>query len=161
MRGIHRGPLNSPHKWPVTRKMFLFDDVIMIQLHVKNCKSVINVVWDDSLFHFIYSIHGYIISHCWWQANNFRKILAGCPATSFFPIFSFFFLFFTLHPTFSFFSPQPPINSFFLRNEKKCIQQSSEILGNGLYMYFSAFIFPHMWLFVHRKHPYIHFYSKF
>ena len=27
--GIHRGPVNSPHKWPVTRKMFSFDDVIM------------------------------------------------------------------------------------------------------------------------------------
>ena len=30
--GIHRGPVNSPHKWPVTRKMFPFDDVIM-QIH--------------------------------------------------------------------------------------------------------------------------------
>ena len=30
VRGIHRRPLNSPHKWPVTRKMFPFDDVIMI-----------------------------------------------------------------------------------------------------------------------------------
>ena len=29
--GIHRGPVNSPHKWPVTRKMFPFDDVIMNQ----------------------------------------------------------------------------------------------------------------------------------
>ena len=29
VRGIHRGPMNSPHKWPVTRKMFPFDDVIM------------------------------------------------------------------------------------------------------------------------------------
>ena len=28
--GIHRGPVNSPHKWPVTRKMFPFDDVIMM-----------------------------------------------------------------------------------------------------------------------------------
>ena len=27
--GIHRGPVNSPHKWPVRRKMFPFDDVIM------------------------------------------------------------------------------------------------------------------------------------
>ena len=27
--GIHRGPVNSPHKWPVTRKMYPFDDVIM------------------------------------------------------------------------------------------------------------------------------------
>ena len=30
VRGIHRGGwANSPHKWPVTRKMFPFDDVIM------------------------------------------------------------------------------------------------------------------------------------
>ena len=28
--GLHRGPVNSPHKWPVTRKMFPFDYVIMI-----------------------------------------------------------------------------------------------------------------------------------
>ena len=26
--GIHRRPVNSPHKWPVTRKMFPFDDFI-------------------------------------------------------------------------------------------------------------------------------------
>ena len=30
VQGIHRGPVNSPHKWPVTRKMFPFDDAIMI-----------------------------------------------------------------------------------------------------------------------------------
>ena len=30
VRGIHRGPVNSPHKWTVTRKMFPFDDVIMV-----------------------------------------------------------------------------------------------------------------------------------
>ena len=29
VRGIHRGPVNSPHKRPVTRKMFPFCDVIM------------------------------------------------------------------------------------------------------------------------------------
>ena len=29
VRGIHRWPVNSPHKWPVTRKMFPFDDVTM------------------------------------------------------------------------------------------------------------------------------------
>ena len=28
-RGIHRWPMNSPHKGPVTREMFPFDDVIM------------------------------------------------------------------------------------------------------------------------------------
>ena len=30
VRGIHRWPMNSPHKWPVTRKMFPFDDVIIV-----------------------------------------------------------------------------------------------------------------------------------
>ena len=30
VRGIHRWPVISPHKWPVTRKMFPFDDVIMV-----------------------------------------------------------------------------------------------------------------------------------
>ena len=29
VRGIHRGPMNSTHEGPVTRKMFPFDDVIM------------------------------------------------------------------------------------------------------------------------------------
>ena len=30
VRGIHRRPVNSPHKWPVTRKVFSFGDVIML-----------------------------------------------------------------------------------------------------------------------------------
>ena len=29
VRGIHRWPVNSPHKGPITRKMFPIDDVIM------------------------------------------------------------------------------------------------------------------------------------
>ena len=32
VRGFHRGPVNSPHKGPVTRKMFPFDNVIMSEL---------------------------------------------------------------------------------------------------------------------------------
>ena len=32
VRGIHRGLVNSPYKWQVTRKMFPFDDVIMLNL---------------------------------------------------------------------------------------------------------------------------------
>ena len=35
VRGIHRWPVNSSHKGPVTRKMFPFDDVIM----TTNCRS--------------------------------------------------------------------------------------------------------------------------
>ena len=31
--GIHRWLMNYPHKWPVTRKMFPFDDVIMTRFY--------------------------------------------------------------------------------------------------------------------------------
>ena len=39
--GIHRWPVNSPHKWPVTRKMFPFDDVIMFSF----CSGLINLIY--------------------------------------------------------------------------------------------------------------------
>ena len=45
VRGIHRGPVNSPHKWPVTQKMFPFDDVIM--LHALQATS--NVILQQSI----------------------------------------------------------------------------------------------------------------
>ena len=35
VRGIHRRLVNSPHKGPVTRKMFPFDDVIMISSYAE------------------------------------------------------------------------------------------------------------------------------
>ena len=38
--GIHRWPVSSPHKWPVTRKIFPFDDVVM-----KRYK----LLWGDSI----------------------------------------------------------------------------------------------------------------
>ena len=53
VRGIHRGPMNSPHKMPVTRKMFPFDDVIMYYYHYHYCIGspwcmIWNVVWRQS-----------------------------------------------------------------------------------------------------------------
>ena len=42
VRGIHWGPVNSLHKWPVTRKMFLFYDVIM------QCDDIDGLVQDCS-----------------------------------------------------------------------------------------------------------------
>ena len=38
--GIHRWPVNSPHKRPVTRKMFPFDDVIMTKQKHSNSAYV-------------------------------------------------------------------------------------------------------------------------
>ena len=40
VRGIHRGPVNSPHKGPVTRKMFPFDDVIMYKSCFSPCEYI-------------------------------------------------------------------------------------------------------------------------
>ena len=36
VREINRWQVNSPHKWPVTRKMFPFEDVIMFLLNIWN-----------------------------------------------------------------------------------------------------------------------------
>ena len=41
--GNHRWPVNSPHKWPVTRKMFPSDDVIMLWSQFSSaCDSHLN-----------------------------------------------------------------------------------------------------------------------
>ena len=37
--GIHRWLVNSPHKWPVTRRMFPFDGVIMNRLYSSNISA--------------------------------------------------------------------------------------------------------------------------
>ena len=48
MRGIHRGPVNSPHKWPVTRKMFPFDDVIMCKMYCSIHTATRTISYDNS-----------------------------------------------------------------------------------------------------------------
>ena len=55
VREIHRGPVNFPHKWPVMRKMFPFDDVIMSlvathDLVLKNRPSVSTMLTKYWLF---------------------------------------------------------------------------------------------------------------
>ena len=40
VRGNPRRPVNSPHKWPVTREMFPFDEVIMY-CHVQSFVAII------------------------------------------------------------------------------------------------------------------------
>ena len=45
--GIHRGPVNSTHKWPVTRRMFPFDDVIMQKADV-SYRSTIEILFNSN-----------------------------------------------------------------------------------------------------------------
>ena len=49
--GIHRWPVNSPHKWPVTRKMFTFDEVIMAYIFIyKDSKGHTFSKWSETYF---------------------------------------------------------------------------------------------------------------
>ena len=59
--GIHRGPVNSPHKWPVTRKMFPFDDVIMVKWDSR---------WDVRHVQFL---SGPMPWKCTWAPQNFTN----------------------------------------------------------------------------------------
>ena len=54
VRGVHRRPVNSPHKWPVTRKMFPFDDVIMLYVSLFDAKPVFEAM----------------LTHCQWSIND-------------------------------------------------------------------------------------------
>ena len=57
VREIHRGPVNSPHKRPVTRKMFPFDDVIMDWLfHILMPHNMIILNYSFPYFHVSNSI---------------------------------------------------------------------------------------------------------
>ena len=53
VREIHRGPVNSPHKWPVTRKKFAFDDIIMSYIHIyrANADKIREILCLPCLYH--------------------------------------------------------------------------------------------------------------
>ena len=59
VRGIHRWPVNSQHKGPVTWKMFPFDDVIMIPEESVTC-------WQVNIF----SGNDVSITDWWWTSNG-------------------------------------------------------------------------------------------
>ena len=81
VRGIHRRPVNSPHKWPVTRKMFPFDDVIMILSHrlwhIQTWTKRVTFFAKD-VFKFIYfNWKNYILIHSWGTDKQYISIGLG------------------------------------------------------------------------------------
>ena len=60
VRGIHRGPVNSPRKWPVTRKIFPFDDVIMACSDWLTTEEIYNLnnFWSDEI---LFKLHCYFL----------------------------------------------------------------------------------------------------
>ena len=69
VRGIHRWPVNSPHKWPVTRKMFPFDDVIMFII----------------FYYFIL-----IARQPWWYASTSTKVDISAIQKTIWFVFTFY-----------------------------------------------------------------------
>ena len=73
--GIHRWPVNSPHKWPVTRKMFPFDDVIMdLRPHDSH---VMSPSWEKDGQHGVTVTNKCCWSPLWWleaMAVHLRRI---------------------------------------------------------------------------------------
>ena len=67
--GIHRGPVNSPHKWPVTRKMFPFDDVIM------SCNCFRRELWPHRLYDQHKVKHQVLFSICASDHSRQGKVL--------------------------------------------------------------------------------------
>ena len=77
-RGIHRGPVNAPHKWPLTRKMFPFDDVIIKKTMLERCRQVGNplvpLLLAGSSFQRDDALRMSIISHAVYvELNHFSK----------------------------------------------------------------------------------------
>ena len=66
VRGIHRGPVNSPHKWPVTRKMFPFDDVIMLNWAIPHI-SIHAITYNTTFLSCNYECH---LSVIYWSFGN-------------------------------------------------------------------------------------------
>ena len=75
VRGIHQGLVNSPHKWPVTRKMIPFDDIIM-DISLPLSIIMINVVYNPYYQNFnpylpLYVFHCYILPES--EANGTQQ----------------------------------------------------------------------------------------
>ena len=66
VRGIHRGPVNSPHKWPETQKMSSVHDVIM--------KIIDRVIKAPHCI--LYAMPHYLVRspHLWWASLHGGRV---------------------------------------------------------------------------------------
>ena len=81
VRGIHRRPVNSPHKWPVRRKMFPLDDVI-IACSKQQQRWVQSSPYHLPILGCIYfRKHKYNIYYSFWHFSTpkwYQMLLPGC-----------------------------------------------------------------------------------
>ena len=76
VRGIHRGPVNSPHKWPVARKMFPFDDSIIFRVNDARAIGLPQCHWSNHVIEMTWRI--LVKPTCIWQnETRFVCIILG------------------------------------------------------------------------------------
>ena len=82
VRGIHRWPVKSPHKRPVTRKMVPFDDVIICHCHPSS-QTKVGLVCQIKCWPLI-RLSKREIHLAWWrhQMEIFSALLAICVGNS-------------------------------------------------------------------------------
>ena len=72
VRGIHRWPVNSTHKWPVTRKMYPFNDIIMMEVcSRRQVKCVVVIRWIVNIRIFTRIL--YIWPHSFNSRHHFER----------------------------------------------------------------------------------------
>ena len=74
VRGIHRWPVNSPHKGPVTRKIFPFDDVITWSIYLVASHHTCSYYCVSTMF----DVHNCPASRTTLVATRFR-VAVICP----------------------------------------------------------------------------------
>ena len=73
MRGINRSPVNTSHKWPVTRKMFPLDDIIMTSLCQKSPATRLFKSLDSKGN--IKAAHYWLLVRRYWRYANHERYI--------------------------------------------------------------------------------------
>ena len=85
VREIYRWPVNSPHKWPVTREIFPFDDTIMYvfkiikkgNVNVWYCTNLVENLYDYWNVLWVFKLWGIWVLHKFsFDSRQTRNIVA-------------------------------------------------------------------------------------
>ena len=76
--GIHRGPVNSPHKGPVTRKMFPFDDVVMTKASEWTLSSLVTLTITETHSNTSKGLKYWVLLSVWKGYLTNKRVADDC-----------------------------------------------------------------------------------
>ena len=74
VRGTHQWTVNSSYKWPVTRKMFPFDDVSKHKIYRPSRRNTMIYIYCRSIFRWTYVSRGFKFSSSHNESTYYRRI---------------------------------------------------------------------------------------